>query len=81
MINNLPTIFEVVTGAAKKQTKEKGPNPNSMNKSNKPNTKMVSDSFFHASLQHKTSLVTLYFVAIKARVPFKGPKDGSAPEG
>lgn len=36
MINNLPTIFEVVTGAAKKQTKEKG--PNSTNKNNKPST-------------------------------------------
>lgn len=40
MINNLPTIFEVVTGAAKKQTKEKA--PNSTNKPNKPSSKMVS---------------------------------------
>jgi hypothetical protein len=38
MINNLPTIFEVVTGAAKKQTKEKA--PNSTNKPNKPSSKM-----------------------------------------
>lgn len=42
MINNLPTIFEVVTGAAKKQTKEKGPN-NNMHKGNKPSMKMVSE--------------------------------------
>ncbi|RLN31217.1 hypothetical protein C2845_PM05G37720 [Panicum miliaceum] len=40
MINNLPTIFEVVTGAAKKQTKEKG--PNSTSKSNKLSSKMPS---------------------------------------
>ncbi|AQK93721.1 PHD finger protein ALFIN-LIKE 6, partial [Zea mays] len=33
MINNLPTIFEVVTGVANKQNKEKG--PNSTSKSNK----------------------------------------------
>ncbi|KAJ0972195.1 hypothetical protein J5N97_020154 [Dioscorea zingiberensis] len=35
MINNLPTIFEVVTGSAKKQTKEKTPS----SKSNKSSTK------------------------------------------
>ncbi|KAK3138743.1 hypothetical protein QOZ80_5AG0372870 [Eleusine coracana subsp. coracana] len=40
MINNLPTIFEVVTGAAKKQTKEKA--PNSTSKNNKPSSKMPS---------------------------------------
>lgn len=40
MINNLPTIFEVVTGAAKKQAKEK--TPNSSSKSNKPSSKVVS---------------------------------------
>jgi hypothetical protein len=40
MINNLPTIFEVVTGSAKKQTKEK--TPNSSSKSNKPSSKVVS---------------------------------------
>ncbi|KAL6658597.1 hypothetical protein ACP70R_001562 [Stipagrostis hirtigluma subsp. patula] len=37
MINNLPTIYEVVTGTAKKQTKEK--NPKSSSKSNKSGTK------------------------------------------
>ncbi|GJM92343.1 hypothetical protein PR202_ga08809 [Eleusine coracana subsp. coracana] len=40
MINNLPTIFEVVTGSAKKQTKEK--TPNSSSKSNKPSSKVQS---------------------------------------
>jgi hypothetical protein len=40
MINNLPTIFEVVTGAAKKQAKEK--TPNSSSKSNKPSSKVQS---------------------------------------
>ncbi|KAG0496512.1 hypothetical protein HPP92_001030 [Vanilla planifolia] len=37
MINELPTIYEVVTGTAKKQSKEK--TPNSSSKSNKPNSK------------------------------------------
>lgn len=37
MINNLPTIYEVVTGAAKKQTKEKTPHNSS--KSNKSGSK------------------------------------------
>ncbi|KAJ6792977.1 PHD finger protein ALFIN-LIKE 8-like isoform X2 [Iris pallida] len=37
MINGLPTIFEVLTGTAKKQTKEK--TPNSSSKSNKSNSK------------------------------------------
>ncbi|XP_066307777.1 PHD finger protein ALFIN-LIKE 6 isoform X2 [Miscanthus floridulus] len=38
MINNMPTIFEVVTGAVKKQAKEK--TPNSSSKSNKPSSKV-----------------------------------------
>lgn len=33
MINNLPTIYEVVTGLAEKQVKEKNPNSSSENKS------------------------------------------------
>uniref|UniRef100_A0A453G6K5 PHD finger protein ALFIN-LIKE n=1 Tax=Aegilops tauschii subsp. strangulata TaxID=200361 RepID=A0A453G6K5_AEGTS len=40
MINNLPTIYEVVTGIAKKQSKEK--TPNSSSKSSKPSMKVVS---------------------------------------
>ncbi|KAK1668845.1 hypothetical protein QYE76_057004 [Lolium multiflorum] len=42
MINNLPTIYEVVTGAAKRQSKEKTPNTNSSSKSNKPSSKVQS---------------------------------------
>ncbi|KAL5656427.1 hypothetical protein ACJX0J_035746, partial [Zea mays] len=38
LINNMPTIFEVVTGAAKKQAKEK--TPNSSSKSNRPSSKV-----------------------------------------
>ncbi|KAF7025108.1 hypothetical protein CFC21_037343 [Triticum aestivum] len=38
MINNLPTIYEVVTGIAKKQSKEK--TPNSSSKSSKPSMKL-----------------------------------------
>jgi hypothetical protein len=45
MINNLPTIFEVVTGVANKQNKEKG--PNSTSKSNKTSSKMVSLDTYH----------------------------------
>ncbi|KAG0477595.1 hypothetical protein HPP92_012314 [Vanilla planifolia] len=37
MINNLPTIYEVVTGTVKKQSKEK--TPNSSSRSNKSTTK------------------------------------------
>ncbi|KAL5219989.1 hypothetical protein ABZP36_024702 [Zizania latifolia] len=40
MINNLPTIFEVVTGVAKKQAKDK--TPNSSSKINKPSSKVLS---------------------------------------
>jgi hypothetical protein len=39
MINNLPTIYEVVTGTAKKQTKEK--TPKSSSKNNKSGTKVT----------------------------------------
>uniref|UniRef100_A0A453HG59 PHD finger protein ALFIN-LIKE n=1 Tax=Aegilops tauschii subsp. strangulata TaxID=200361 RepID=A0A453HG59_AEGTS len=38
MINNLPTIYEVVTGTAKKQVKEK--HPKSSSKINKSGTKL-----------------------------------------
>jgi ribosomal protein L32 len=48
MINNLPTIFEMVTGAAKKQTKEKA--PNSTGKSNKPSSKLVNLETYYAAL-------------------------------
>lgn len=47
MINNLPTIFEVVTGNAKKQSKEKTPS----SKSNKPISKMSQ----HQDSQTKSS--------------------------
>ncbi|URD77492.1 PHD finger protein [Musa troglodytarum] len=39
MINNLPTIYEVVTGTAKQQPREK--NPNGTSKSNKSSSKKV----------------------------------------
>lgn len=44
MINELPTIFEVVTGTAKKQVKEKSTVNHGSNKS-KSNTKVVSRTF------------------------------------
>ncbi|XP_039009240.1 PHD finger protein ALFIN-LIKE 4-like [Hibiscus syriacus] len=40
MINDLPTIFEVVTGAAKKQTKEKSSVSNHSSNKSKSNSKM-----------------------------------------
>ncbi|CAL9131209.1 unnamed protein product [Musa textilis] len=52
MINNLPTIFEVVTGTSKKQSKEKTSNSSSKNK---PNSKMQTrpaESQTRASKMH-----------------------------
>jgi len=49
MINNMPTIFEVVTGSAKKQTKEK--TPNSSSKSNRPSSKVVNAEPFSVVIQ------------------------------
>ncbi|RWW20927.1 hypothetical protein GW17_00014933 [Ensete ventricosum] len=40
MINNLPTIYEVVTGTAKKQSKEKTSNSNSKNRPAEPQAKV-----------------------------------------
>jgi len=65
MINNLPTIFEVVTGAAKKQTKEKG--PNSTSKSSKPSSKMPSRPESHSK-------------ATKVAAPSKDDDDESGEE-
>ncbi|KAE8696371.1 PHD finger protein ALFIN-LIKE 5 [Hibiscus syriacus] len=44
MINDLPTIFEVVTGAAKKQTKEKSSVSNHSSNKSKSNSKMAKHS-------------------------------------
>ncbi|KAK8581903.1 hypothetical protein V6N12_072106 [Hibiscus sabdariffa] len=44
MINDLPTIFEVVTGAAKKQTKEKSSVSNHSSYKSKSNSKRGSES-------------------------------------
>lgn len=44
MINELPTIFEVVTGTAKKQVKEKSSSNHGSNKS-KSNSKAVKITF------------------------------------
>ncbi|XP_058108543.1 PHD finger protein ALFIN-LIKE 4-like isoform X3 [Magnolia sinica] len=46
MINDLPTIFEVVTGTAKKQSKEKSSTTNHSSNKSKPNPKVqrVSES-------------------------------------
>ncbi|KAE8714043.1 PHD finger protein ALFIN-LIKE 8 [Hibiscus syriacus] len=44
MINDLPTIFEVVTGTAKKQTKEKSSVSNHSNNKSKSNSKQGSEA-------------------------------------
>ncbi|MFQ6642782.1 hypothetical protein Gotur_017337 [Gossypium turneri] len=44
MINDLPTIFEVVTGATKKQTKEKSSVSNHSSNKSKSNSKRGSES-------------------------------------
>lgn len=46
MINNLPTIFEVVAGTPKKQTKEKTPNSSSKNNKSSSKTVQVPSTFF-----------------------------------
>lgn len=46
MINDLPTIFEVVTGAAKKQVKEKSSISNHSSNKSKSDTKVVKISLF-----------------------------------
>ena len=44
MINDLPTIFEVVTGAEKKQVKEKSSVSNHSSNKSKSNSKVVKIS-------------------------------------
>ncbi|KAL8109815.1 PHD finger protein ALFIN-LIKE 4-like [Apium graveolens] len=44
MINDLPTIFEAVTGASKKQSKEKSAMSNHSNSKSKSNPKRVTES-------------------------------------
>ena len=46
MINDLPTIFEVVTGIAKKQAKVKSSVSNNSNSKSKSNSKVVTDLYF-----------------------------------
>ncbi|KAM3404158.1 hypothetical protein ACQJBY_007318 [Aegilops geniculata] len=74
MINNLPTIFEVVTGAAKKQIKEKA--PNSTHKSNnKPSMKTVSEDTIYAAFQYKMSPITYpLFYSIQSLSPSQRPQ-------
>ena len=43
MINDLPTIFEVVTGTAKKQVKEKSSVSNHSSNKSKSNSKVGND--------------------------------------
>lgn len=45
MINDLPTIFEVVTGTAKKQVKEKSSVSNHSSNKSKSNSKVGKDFY------------------------------------
>jgi len=45
MINELPTIFEVVTGGAKKPVKEKSSVSNNSGNKSKSNSKVVNNFF------------------------------------
>jgi len=45
MINDLPSIFEVVTGAAKKQVKEKSSVSNHSGSKSKSSSKVVNNIF------------------------------------
>ena len=54
MINDLPTVFEVVTGAAKKQQKEKSSISNHSSNKLKSNPKPVSNNLKEA---HASSLM------------------------
>lgn len=49
MINGLPTIYEVVTGASKKQSKEKTSNSSKSKSGSKVSTNSIS-SFIHPFL-------------------------------
>lgn len=50
MINDLPTVFEVVTGADKKQQKEKSSVTNNSSSKSKSHSKVVKGSLFCALL-------------------------------
>jgi hypothetical protein len=74
MINNLPTIYEVVTGAAKRQSKEKTPNTNSSSKSNKPSSKVVSANAFFVIICMLPGflVITLVPAAVEGRASCEG---------
>ena len=80
MINNLPTIYEVVTGTAKKQTKEK--TPKSSSKSNKSGTKVWFLSFYFNcfSLKWAPNFIPLntYTATTPARSQLKGFQDATS---
>ena len=63
MINELPSIFEVVTGAAKKQVKEKSSVSNHSSSKSKSNSKSVKNLnptvFWVASLLYCMDTLTL----------------------
>jgi hypothetical protein len=58
MINNLPTVYEVVTGVAKKQSKA----PNGSSKSSKPNSKV--SKYLFLCLWLKSNAYVLHLICI-----------------
>jgi hypothetical protein len=88
MINNLPTIYEVVTGAAKRQSKEKTPNTNSSSKSNKPSSKVVSAMPLFVVTMHASWIPSDHIFCLqqsraepRAKAKLSAPKDEEEDSG
>lgn len=62
MINDLPTIFEVVTGAAKKQSKEKSSVSNHSSNKSKSGSKGVKGLFLLFSFKLSRSIIVVLAV-------------------
>ncbi|KAA3490515.1 PHD finger protein ALFIN-LIKE 4 isoform X1 [Gossypium australe] len=67
MINDLPTIFEVVTGAAKKQTKEKSLVSNHSGNKSKSNSKVASFFLTTVSLYRGSEPLPKYSKAVPSK--------------
>ncbi|XP_019059383.1 PREDICTED: PHD finger protein ALFIN-LIKE 4 isoform X1 [Tarenaya hassleriana] len=69
MINDLPTIFEVVTGTAKKQTKEKSSVSNNSSNKSKSNSKNLEESIpsQHPRTRRKTRVWKMRRMKSKGR--------------
>lgn len=74
MINELPTIFDVVTGAAKKQVKEKSSVSNHSGSKSKSSSKAVNDIFLLTLTHEKLIFFSVVLVSMlheKLRLVFR----------